>query len=202
MAFSRRSRFVGLILAAGESKRMGREKALLPWRGSTFLAGQIELLRPEADCVLVVAGKNAESLRPQVEANGALLVVNPQPELGQFSSLQTGLREARVRGCDAVILTLVDRPPVRPETLALLRRSYERAAEEIWAVHPVYTGCHGHPVILGGEMIDALLRAPASSTAREVQEQHREHISSIEVDDPLAIANVNTPEEYEELGAA
>ena len=201
MPSSRESRFAGLILAAGESRRMGREKALLPWRGSTFLAGQIELLKPWADCVLVVAGKNHLNLQPVVEANGALVVVNPQPEMGQFSSLQTGLREAQAHGCDAVIVALVDRPPVLPQTLALLRQSYEQAAEGIWAVHPEYAGRHGHPIIFGREMIDALLRAPASSTAREVQEQHRERIVYAVVNDPLTITNVNTPAEYEELGA-
>jgi molybdenum cofactor cytidylyltransferase len=201
MPSSRESRFAGLILAAGESRRMGREKALLPWRGSTFLAGQIELLKPWADCVLVVAGKNHLNLQPVVEANGALVVVNPQPEMGQFSSLQTGLREAQAHGCDAVIVALVDRPPVLPQTLALLRESYEQAAEGIWAVHPEFAGRHGHPIIFGRDMIAALLRAPASGTAREAQEQHRERIACLLVDDPLVIANVNTPAEYEQLGS-
>ena len=195
----RESRFAGLILAAGESSRMGREKALLPWRGSTFLAGQIALLSPWAECVIVVAGKNCHNLRPVVETNGALLVANPQPEMGQFSSLQTGLREVSARGCDAVILALVDRPPVLPQTLALLRQSYEQVAEEIWAVHPEYAGRHGHPILFGQEMMTALRRAPAACTAREVQEQHRERILSISVNDPFVSANVNTPAEYEQL---
>jgi molybdenum cofactor cytidylyltransferase len=199
MPSSRESRFAGLILAAGESRRMGREKALLPWQASTFLAAQIELLR-WTECVLVVAGKNSLSLQPIVEANGALLVVNPQPERGQFSSLQTGLREVKAHGCDAVILALVDRPPVLPQTLVLLRQTYEQAAEGIWAVHPEYAGRHGHPILFGREMINALLRAPASSTAREVQEQHRERIAFLLVNDPLTVTNVNTPAEYEELG--
>jgi molybdenum cofactor cytidylyltransferase len=201
MPSSRESRFAGLILAAGESRRMGREKALLPWRGSTFLAGQIELLKPWAECVLVVAGKNCLSLQPVVEANGALLVVNPQPEKGQFSSLQTGLREVKAHGCDAVIVALVDRPPVLPQTLALLRQGYEQAAEGIWAVHPEYAGRHGHPILFGREMMDALLRAPAASTAREVQEQHRERIACLLVNDPLTVTNVNTPADYEGLGS-
>jgi len=180
---------------------MGREKALLPWRGSTFLAGQIELLRPRVDCVLVVAGKNSESLRSVVEANGAQLVMNPKPELGQFSSLQTGLREVLARGCDAVIMALVDRPPVSPETVALLRRGYEQRAEGIWAVHPEYAGRHGHPVIFGPDMIAALLGAPAECTAQEVQQQHHERIFYLSIEDPLIIANVNTPAEYEKLVA-
>jgi molybdenum cofactor cytidylyltransferase len=195
---SQGARFAGLILAAGESRRMGREKALLPWRGSTFLAAQIELLSPWVECVLVVAGRNCRSLQPVVEANGALLVANPQPEMGQFSSLQAGLREVLARGFDAAIVALVDRPPVSPQTVALLRLALENS-DGMWAVHPQYAGRHGHPIILGKEMMNALLQAPASGTAREIQQQHRERISYVFVDDPITIANVNTPRQFELL---
>ena len=60
-------------------------------------------------------------------------------------------------------------------------------------------GKHGHPIVLGREMIGALLKAPATSSARDVQHQHREHIEYVEVGDPLVTANVNTPEDYAAL---
>src|SRR5215471_12835857 len=114
--------FAGLILAAGDSARMGRDKALLPWQGKTFLAAAIEALAPYTELVIVVAGKNAESLKPIIyAAGGVYLVENPWPEKGQFSSLQIGLSEVLNRGRDAAIITLVDRPPARPETIAALR---------------------------------------------------------------------------------
>src|SRR3954464_15278155 len=105
--------FCGLILAAGESSRMGRPKALLPWGGGTFLSEAIRALNDLTDLVLVVAGNNAEQLRPIVDTYSGFLVVNPRPELGQFSSLQVGVQEILNRGRDAAIVTLVDRPPAK-----------------------------------------------------------------------------------------
>ncbi len=82
------------------------------------------------DVVLVVVGKNEAALAPIVYANGASLVVNPDPERGQFSSLRVGLQEVLNRGRDAAMVTLVDRPPVRakrwPDAGSGVRAGYAR----------------------------------------------------------------------------
>src|SRR5512146_314147 len=97
--------FAGVILAAGASTRMGRDKALLPWRGRTFLTAAIDLLCHETDFVVVVAGGNSMKLLPLISAAGASMVVNPDPERGQFSSLRIGLQEVLNRGRDAAVVT-------------------------------------------------------------------------------------------------
>jgi len=197
--------FCGVILAAGESSRMGRDKALLAWppgpaSRSTFLSATIELLQPSSDMVIVVAGKNADSLRPVVDAAAGYLVVNRHPERGQFSSLQVGLQEVLNRGRDAAIVALVDRPPALPRTLARLCEAFSDAYESgKWAVVPEQGGRHGHPILIGREMIEAFLRAPATSTAREVEHTHEPRILYVPVDDPNVVANVDTPEDYERL---
>ena len=202
--------FCGVILAAGESSRMGRDKALLPWppqgpeprvaRTETFLSANIHLLEAHTDMVLVVAGKNAHNLAPLVYASSAFLVVNPAPEQGQFSSLQIGLREVLNRGRDAAVVTLVDRPPVGSATLTQLRSVFiDAAAEEKWAVIPQYGEKHGHPVLIGREMIEAFLRAPVTSNAREIEHHHQARIVYVPVDDPHATLNVDTPEDYARL---
>ena len=99
--------FCGVILAAGESSRMGRPKALLPWRRGTFLSGAIQVLNNFSDLVIVVAGSIAPEVRPIADANAGYLICNPQPELGQFSSLRLGLQEVLNRGRDAAIITLI-----------------------------------------------------------------------------------------------
>ncbi len=195
--------FCGVILGAGESSRMGRDKALLPWppgARSTFLSTTIELLQAHSDMVLVVAGKNAESITPVVDASAAFLVENRHPERGQFSSLQTGLQEVLNRGRDAAIVALVDRPPAQPGTLARLCDAFRDAYEnDKWAVVPEYDGRHGHPFIIGREMIEAFLRAPATSTARDVEHSFAGRIVYVQVADPNVIANVDTPEDYERI---
>src|SRR6185437_9928149 len=95
---SAETRFCGVILAAGASSRMGRDKALLAWppesKSGTLLSAAIHALKPHTEMVVVVAGKNAASLTPIVSTLDARLVVNTAPERGQFSSLQIGLQAA------------------------------------------------------------------------------------------------------------
>jgi molybdenum cofactor cytidylyltransferase len=207
----RAASFAGLILAAGDSSRMGRDKALLPWPPSaagtvpsteTFLSAIIRLFLRTTDFVLVVAGKNDSVLAPVVYAHGASLVVNPDPSRGQFSSLQVGLREVLNRGRDAAMITLVDRPPVKPATIQRLHHAFETSPQNTWTVVPEFSGKHGHPYLVGREMIEEFLRVSATSSARDVEHQHRQHVQYFAVDDPLVVVNINTPEDYAGLPAA
>ncbi|MGA8490634.1 MAG: nucleotidyltransferase family protein, partial [Terriglobales bacterium] len=154
--------FYAVILAAGESTRMGTDKALLPWppatpgsapTGQTFLSAAIQALDDFSDAVIVVVGKNEDNLAPVVYADGASLVRNPDPDRGQFSSLQVGLQEVLNHGRDAAIVTLVDRPPANAATLTTLCSAFTEAPTDIWAVVPQYNGKHGHPYLIAREMI-------------------------------------------------
>lgn len=217
--------FCGIILAAGASSRMGRDKALLPWPprslaaparsytsvlgrplpsatplDQTFLGAAISLLNAFADMVIVIAGGNSAELTPVVDARGQFLVPNPHPERGQFSSLQVGMQEVLNRGRDAAIITLVDRPPVKPATLRLLRDAFCDAAErEKWAVVPEFEGKHGHPIVVGREMITKFLTAPPTATARDIEHAHEQRIEYVPVEDPFVTLNVDSPEDYEKL---
>jgi CTP:molybdopterin cytidylyltransferase MocA len=66
-------------------------------------------------------------------------------------------------------------------------------------VIPEYGGKHGHPILIGREMIEVFLRAPATATARDLEHENREHIEYMPVNDPLVVVNVNTPEDYQAL---
>jgi len=205
---SRSPSFAAVILAAGESSRMGTDKALLPWppqvggqppAKDTFLSAAIRSLTFSTDFVIVVAGRNEAALAPVVYASGATIVANPDPDRGQFSSLQVGLREVLNRGRDTAVITPVDRPPVSAATIEVLLAAFEAAPQNIWAVVPQFSGQHGHPYVAGRELIEAFLQAPPTATAREVEHRHGEHIQYVLVNDPWVAANVNTPEEYAAL---
>jgi molybdenum cofactor cytidylyltransferase len=205
---TRAASFAGVILAAGDSARMGRDKALLPWPAAaagqspsseTLLSAAIRSLMLATDFVVVVGGKNEAALAPIVYAHGASLVVNPDPGRGQFSSLQVGLHEVLNHGRDAAMVTLVDRPPVSSTTLKTLREAFGAADQNIWAVVPEFSGKHGHPYLVGREMIEAFVRVPATSIARDIEHTHQKHIQYVSVDDPLVPLNINTPEDYENL---
>lgn len=163
----------------------------------------IKLFISHVDVVLVVVGKNEQSLTPVVYANGASLVVNPDPTRGQFSSLQAGLHEVLNRGSDKAMVTLVDRPPVRVDTIERLEEAFEQAMiKRKWAVIPEHQGKHGHPILIGREMLEAFLRASESSNAREVEREHHGEIEYVPVDDPLVSCNIDTPEQYAALTPA
>ena len=211
----------GVILAAGASSRMGRDKALLPWppeahpsrkerekdgapasgvAPGTILSSAIQALSEVCDMVIVVAGNNEQALEPVVYGGGAFLVRNPHPERGQFSSLQAGLHDVLNRGWDNAMVTLVDRPPASAGTLRKLVDAFSGKDHGVWAVVPEYQGKHGHPILIGREMIEAFLRAPATSTAREVEHANQLRISYVTVEDPLVATNVDTPEDYAKIG--
>ena len=197
---SRAPSFAGVILAAGQSSRMGREKALLPWRGTTILESAITMLSLECELVIVVAGENAENLRPTIYSRGAFLAINPAPQNGQLSSLQVGLTTVLDKGRDAALVTVIDCPAAEPKTVSLIRlRLLEVLDAGKWSVVPEYAGKHGHPIAVSREMIEAFLRAPFTSSARDIQNIHQQRIEYLPVEDPKVILNINTPEEYQAL---
>jgi molybdenum cofactor cytidylyltransferase len=206
---SRSPSFAGVILAAGESARMGSDKALLPWpphltgqppSKDTFLSAAIGSLTLSTDfVVVVVAAKNESSLAPVVYANGAMIVTNPDPGRGQFSSLQVGLHEVLNRGRDTAVITLVDRPPVSRATVGILRAAFEAAPQNIWAVVPEFGGKHGHPFVAGRDLIEAFLQAPATASARDIEHRDQDRIQYVTVDDPFVAVDIDTPEEYAAL---
>jgi len=193
---------------------MGHDKALLPWPpvgegtpvANTFLGAAIDLLQLHADLVIVVAGGNAATIGPVTYAHGAFLVVNREPEHGQFSSLRVGLQEVLNRGRDAALVALVDRPPALPSTLQALRDAFHYSGPDVWAVVPeVKRGeemVHGHPILVGREMIEAFLRAPVDATARDVERTYQAHIQYVPVDDARIATNIDTPEDYQRLARA
>lgn len=198
-------KFGGIVLAAGASSRMGRDKALLPWppgSSETLLSAAIGAFKPFTHAVVVVAGKNAAALEPIANACGASLVLNPAPERGQFSSLQCGLRAALDHGCAAAMITPVDCPPLGASSLEMLSDAFQQAlGRGHWAVAPEHDGRHGHPLLASRELIEAYLAAPVTSNARAVNQTCADKLEFVAVPEPLLAIDVNTPEEYTALAA-
>src|SRR5262249_43926287 len=140
------SAVAGLILAAGESRRMGFPKALLELRGETFLDGLIRTFGAHCSPVVAVLGAEAPRIRAGLRAAGsAMIVENPDWRLGQLTSMQCGLRAAppEARG---VLFTLVDHPNVRSATVAELVR------QDAPLAIPRYAGRRGHPLYFSREL--------------------------------------------------
>jgi len=182
----------GIILAAGESRRMGRPKAFLEFRNGTFLSTLAETFGPFASPVVAVFGCDGEAAALRVPA-GVMPVINQEYRRGMLTSLQAGLRALHGVSFDRVLFTLVDHPAISPDTVA---RLIETDAD---IAIPRLDGKRGHPVLLSRGIADEYLREPASAKARDVIDRHAEHILYLDVDDPGIRDDVDDPSLYEAL---
>jgi molybdenum cofactor cytidylyltransferase len=189
----------GLILAAGESRRMRRDKALLSYRGRTFLETLILSLRGAGiQDIAVVLGHHAEEIQQAVDLSGVRVVLNPDYQRGQTSSLQAGLAAVQKVSVDAVILCLVDHPAVSAEIIGRLISSFEKDRPP--AVIPIHRGHRGHPVVISRTLFAELLALPPDGAANSVMRKYRDATQFVEVEDRGILLDVDDPEAYERLG--
>jgi len=195
----------GMILAAGESSRMGRDKALLDYRGSTFLNHLISLFLSRLIPVVVVLGHNAPAIRAAIAAGSATesadlrVVINDRYKLGMLSSLQAGIR-ALPPGAPGALFTLVDHPAVQGSTLDQLIEAFARGDAPL--VIPRYQAKRGHPVAASRAILEEILALPAEASAKDVIHAHRSETRFLDVDDPGVITDVDSPPDYEDLQAS
>ena len=172
---------------------MGTPKALLDIGGETFLDRMIGLLHGVCETVVVVLGHDRERIQAGTQRLAQTTVcVNPQPDRGMFSSLQCGLLAFETQDVDAVLFTPVDLPGLQPETIH--RIAAERGRQ---AVVPVFQGHRGHPVLIGRQLIEEMLKLPEGGRATDVMRAHLAQTCMVVVDDPGITADVDTPEEYD-----
>jgi len=181
-----------VILAAGESRRMGRPKALLPFQGETFLDGLIDKLSRHCDPVIVVLGHRPEEVRGGVRS-AAQFVINADYARGMLTSLQCGLR-AVPPDCARVVFTLVDHPNPNAATLAAIIQ-----APDAPVVIPRFAGRKGHPVRLSREVAGQLLDLPPDAKPTDVLYRHLAATRFLDLDDPGVVDDIDDPQAYEEL---
>jgi molybdenum cofactor cytidylyltransferase len=183
----------GLILAAGDSSRMGSPKALLPLGSETFLERIASAHRDLGLPIWVILGSDAEVILSHVKLPDVAVLVNPEPKNGPLSSLLLGL--ARVRDtCGAVLVHPVDHPLVTGSTLQALLDRCRRSPDSI--ILPECGGRTGHPVVFPRRFFAALREAPLDAGARRVVLGNPDAVLRVEVDDPGIFRNIDTPEAY------
>lgn len=185
-----------ILLAAGESRRIGSPKPLLAWQGVTLIEYQIAQLREAGvDDVIAVLGHRSEDIVPLVTAAGARGVVNENYREGRASSLRTGANA--VEGAQTVVILSVDQP--RPA--AVTRRLLATHASGITL--PSHAGRRGHPVILDGSLLPELREVDeATKGLRAVLARHAADVHEITFDSAAVLLDLNTPDEYQGAIAA
>lgn len=185
----------GLILAAGESSRMGKDKALLDYCGRSFLDGIVKSVREAGlQQIAVVLGHHATEIQAATNLKGVLVVVNQDYRRGQTSSLQAGLRVLEVTTPDAILLCLVDHPAVNPQIVRELCSGFRESGASV--VVPVCKGRRGHPVIIGRSLFPALLNLKPDEGANEVIRKFRGETFPLQVDDAGVLLDIDSPEDY------
>lgn len=183
-----------LLLAAGESSRMGSAKPLLSWQGAPLVVYQVRQLRAGgAEDVIAVLGHEAEAAAPLVEAAGGRAILNPRYREGRASSIRAGAA-ALPEDATAVIILAVDQP--RPA--AVVRAVLEAHLRgDCLITTPLYDGRGGHPVVIAGSLIPELRTVTeADEGLRAIVRRHAAERLRVPVDDPIVLVEFNTPAEY------
>ena len=188
-----------IVLAAGESRRMGKTKQLLEWRGNTILECVLNtLLASPVDEIILVVGHEAERVlrttaNPRVKA-----VFNPDYRQGMSASLRRGLT-AMDLGAEAFLIALGDQPGIPPGVVRALIDHYRESYPEKKIVAPAYLGRRGHPVLFSRDYLDEFLGLTGDVGGREILARHPEDVLLVEAGTDEVLLDVDTPEDYRKL---
>jgi molybdenum cofactor cytidylyltransferase len=183
-----------ILLAAGESTRMGRQKALLPWDGTTLIEYQLAQLGAVEDVreIIVVMGHEPQRILKATLAAGARTVHNANYRSGKVSSIQAGVAAVATEA-DAILLIAVDQPRHASVVRRIIEAHVMRGA---LITVPTYEGRRGHPVIfraaLRGEL-DAIHEDTLG--VRAVIERHTDDVVTVEITDPAVRLDLNSPDD-------
>ncbi len=192
-----------VILAAGESRRMSAAKALLPYRGRTFLEHLRDVSRhPRVGVTRIVLGAQAEEIQKKLSLDPVTIVLNPEWQQGQLSSIQAALRSLPAvatpstgrptEAVDGMLLFLVDHPLITAALVALLVEKFYQSGKLI--VVPAYHGRRGHPVIFSSRLFPELLAASPAVGARAVVWAHAADLVEVATEEEGVVLNLNDPE--------
>jgi len=189
-------RITAVVLAAGQSSRMGRPKQLLPWAETTVLGQTISnLQRSLVDEIVVISGFQAQEISQVSAQFGVSTFVNEDFEIGgMISSVQTALNNIPANR-EAILIMLADQPMVDTGTLDTLVEAWLRNQGELIA--PVYGNRRGNPVIVGRRYFDELLSLPRGSAPRELLRKREEDLALIEVETNAILQDLDRIEDYE-----
>ena len=191
---------VAILLAAGESRRMGQLKALLPWQGTSLLQHQVAALRNGGvERVMVVLGHQADRLHPLIDReDGVNWVLNPNYLQGKTTSIKAGKAGLENLSSDqptTLLILNVDQPR-NAETISFLLEAHH--AGDALITIPTYQGKGGHPIIVDGWLFDELAEIDEETQGmKALVQRHVERTQRVETGEPAVLWDLNTPEQYQ-----
>lgn len=185
-----------IVLAAGEARRMGQFKLLLPWEGKTILEHVLDnLLQSQVNEVILVLGHEAHRILKKIPTQKIKVVINTDYREGMSSSLRKGLAAMKEKST-AFLVVLADQPGIRKEIINQLIQSFHKSREKRKIVLPTYKGRRGHPVLFSIQYHEEILRLRGDIGARQILKDHPEHTIEVEIDSDTILLDIDTPEDY------
>lgn len=190
--------FNAILLAAGESRRMGFPKPLLNLGSRTFIETLAAAMLASSSRLIIVLGAYAEAVRRAIPSDPRITIVeNPDYSRGQLSSIKVALPCIEPAAV-AALIHLADHPMVRPETFRALIDTYRVSHSPITVAR--YQGRRGHPVVFARAIFPELAHAPEDQGARAVLVANSSRVAYVDVDDPGILIDLDTPEDLQRAG--
>jgi len=187
-----------IVLAAGESKRMGQPKQMLPWQGETLLRRVLKnVLRSDADDIILVLGHEAKKIKSSLSEFPVKIVINRDYKQGMASSLRQGLL-AMDQASEAFLVILADQPGIGSDIINQVIRAFQQSDPQRGICRPVCHGRQGHPVLIGVQYLPEALQLQGDVGARQILMNNPSDILEIETQQNVIAMDMDTPEEYRE----
>ena len=183
-----------IILAAGESRRMGKPKPLLRFEDTTFLEQIVSVLRLSCvDRITVVLGAKAKAIQKSIDLSGTNVVINKNYHKGQLSSLIAGLENTPAEA-EAILVCLVDNPFITTTLVDQIVGVFKNTKGPI--VVPVFNKKRGHPALFAKSLFKELINAPAQEGARYVLYSNEDKVVELQMSDSATLVRIDTPDDY------
>ena len=183
-----------IILAAGESKRMGEPKPLLRFKDKTFLEQIVSVLKlSDADRITVVLGADAETVKKSVDLSGLSVVINTDYRRGQLSSLIAAINDTP-KETEAILVCLGDAPFLTTNIVNSIIRKFRETNSPI--IVPVFERRRGHPTLFSRALFNELLNAPEQEGARYVLYSNEDKVLELKTAESAILVSIDTPADY------
>jgi molybdenum cofactor cytidylyltransferase len=185
-----------IILAAGQSKRMGKPKMLLPWGNLTVIEQVVTtFLNAGIEDILIVTGAAQSEVNKALDRYPVNRIHNPEHETGEMlSSLQCGIREMSEQ-TQAALIGLGDQPQVQEGSIRAICEAYLGSTSEL--IVPSFQMKRGHPWLVARTLWDEVLALKPPETLRNFLNRHAETIRYVNLDTSTILADLDTPEDYQ-----
>jgi molybdenum cofactor cytidylyltransferase len=188
-------RVAAILLAAGKSTRMGRNKLLIKLCGKRLIDHILDALEAiQVSEIVVVLGHEPDRIITALKfrLEKLKIVINNEYEKGMFSSFKTGLR--KISSADAILVLLGDQIILEPNFLNLMVGELENKKGNVLIVSPIYKGKKGHPLLFSKKLFAEILHMKETETIRDIVHRHKDSLLTIEAK-KWTIKDIDTPED-------